>query len=90
MANGSDSIPAAQLKKLLTECEERYERLVEGSQDVIFRMRVYPDVAFEYINPVGERLFGRPLEERYSVISAWSLSRRTSQSSSVSLPSICR
>jgi PAS domain S-box-containing protein len=40
-----------------------YERLVEISPDIIFRIRLHPAVAFEYINPAGERILGHPLAE---------------------------
>ena len=51
------------LEKLLDECEQRYQRLVESCPDMIYRLRVHPDVAFEYINPAGERVLGYPLEQ---------------------------
>ena len=51
------------LEIFASEPERRYERLIEHSQDVIFRLRLYPDVGFDYINPAVERVFGYPLEE---------------------------
>lgn len=51
------------LQALLLELEQRYERLVESSPDVIYRMRFHPEVAFEYINPAGERILGHPLSQ---------------------------
>jgi PAS domain S-box-containing protein len=51
------------LERLVSEPERRYERLIEHSQDVIFRLRLYPDVGFDYVNPAVERVFGFPLEE---------------------------
>jgi PAS domain S-box-containing protein len=51
------------LERFATEPERRYERLIEHSQDVIFRLRLYPDVGFDYINPAVERVFGFPLAE---------------------------
>ena len=51
------------LQALLREFEERYERMVESSPDVIFRIRVHPEVAIEYINPAGERILGYPLSQ---------------------------
>ena len=51
------------LQARLLEFEDRHKRLVESSPDVIYRMRIYPEVAFEYINPAGERILGHPLSQ---------------------------
>ena len=51
------------LEELLSECEARYERLVESSPDIIYRMRARPDVGFEYINSAAERILGYPTEK---------------------------
>ena len=69
MRNGNVDLrtaPAADfegLEKLHSEPERHYARLIEHSQDVISRIRIYPDVAIEYLNPAAERLLGYPLEE---------------------------
>jgi PAS domain S-box-containing protein len=51
------------LERFGSEPERRYERLFEHSQDVIFRLRLDPDVGFDYINPAAERVFGFPLQD---------------------------
>jgi PAS domain S-box-containing protein len=51
------------LDRLAAEPERRYERLIEHSQDVIFRLRLHPEVGFDYVNPAAERVFGFPLAE---------------------------
>jgi PAS domain S-box-containing protein len=62
----SRAAPAADfegLERLHSELGKKYARLIEDSQDVISRIRIYPDVEIEYLNPAAERIFGYPLEQ---------------------------
>jgi PAS domain S-box-containing protein len=61
--NGDPNRAPVPVHRIPTEPESPYQRLIEHSQDVIFRLRLYPDVAFEYINAAAERVFGYPIEE---------------------------
>ena len=49
----------------LRESERRFRTLAENSQDVIFRLRLRPTVAFEYVSPATLHLCGRTPEEIY-------------------------
>lgn len=62
---------AAELVRTRTEADlrassERYRRLVEASPDALFRIRLRPDFAYEYVSPAFERLTGYSVEELYS------------------------
>jgi two-component system, cell cycle sensor histidine kinase and response regulator CckA len=48
------------------QSEERYRRFAENAQDVIFRYRVYPDAAFEYVSPSATAVTGYTPEEHYA------------------------
>lgn len=50
----------------LRESERRFRMLAENSQDVIFRLRLEPTLAFEYVSPATVRLCGRRPEEIYA------------------------
>lgn len=49
----------------LAESEAKFRRLVENADDVIYRVRLEPDVNIEYISPSIERLSGYPPEAFY-------------------------
>ena len=50
----------------LRDSERRFRMLAENSQDVIFRLRLEPKLAFEYVSPATMRLCGRTPEEIYA------------------------
>ncbi len=52
-------------QKDLKETTERYQNLVNKSQDLIFRYRVIPDQRFEFINPYCLTMTGYSPEEFY-------------------------
>ena len=43
------------------KCEQSFAQLVESNPDVVYRLRLRPDVRMDYINPAAERLYGYPL-----------------------------
>ena len=53
-------------KAALHESEERFRRLADNAQDIIFRLRTEPDKAFEYISPVVEEILGVKPEVLYN------------------------
>ena len=59
---------AAELERLRTQealraSEARFRHLVEGSRDVIWRARLKPEFAVEYMSPSVERYLGVPASE---------------------------
>lgn len=42
--------------------EQQFSALVENSPDVIFRQRIAPELAYEYVSPATQRLVGYPPE----------------------------
>ena len=45
------------------ERDRRFRQLAENAVDMIFRARIEPDLAFEYVNPAVERVLGYPRED---------------------------
>ena len=57
---------AAQLATARAEAsEERFRRIAENAPDVVYRCRLAPERAFEYVSPAVTRLTGYPPEEHY-------------------------
>jgi PAS domain S-box-containing protein len=52
----------------LAASEERYRMLAERSQDIVYRVRLLPDKALEYVSPAIETLTGRPPQAFYADI----------------------
>ena len=50
----------------LKASEERYRRLAENAQDIIYRYRFYPERGFEYVNPAATVITGYTPEEHYA------------------------
>jgi PAS domain S-box-containing protein len=50
----------------LAESEQRYRRIAENAPDVIYRMRLRPDRAYEYVSPATLALTGYTPEELYA------------------------
>lgn len=46
--------------------EDRFRRLAEHAQDGIYRLRLDPDVRFEYVNPAMEEVTGFPPDDFYA------------------------
>ncbi|MFI5046400.1 MAG: diguanylate cyclase domain-containing protein [Acidimicrobiia bacterium] len=47
------------------ERDRRFRQLAENAVDMIFRARVVPDLAFEYVNPAVENVLGYARQEFY-------------------------
>ena len=47
----------------LKASEERFRRIAENAQDVIFRFKFKPDMQFEYLSPSVEKMLGYPVSE---------------------------
>lgn len=50
----------------LAKSEERFRILSENASDLIYHVRLAPDMAFEYVSPSAERLVGYTPEEHYA------------------------
>lgn len=53
-------------ERALRESEERFRRLAENAQDVIFRYRLLPEPRFEFVSPAVSTLIGYTPEECYA------------------------
>lgn len=51
---------------LLRASEERFRRLAENAQDIIYRYRLQPERGFEYVNPAVTAITGYTPEEHYA------------------------
>lgn len=61
-----DDSDAVEMARHLQESEERFRQLAEHAQDVIYRLRIEPDLAFEYVNPALVQMAGYTPEEVYA------------------------
>jgi PAS domain S-box-containing protein len=50
----------------LAESEQRYRRIADNAPDIIYRMRLQPDRAYEYVSPATLTLTGYKPEELYA------------------------
>ncbi len=55
----------------LQESDERFKRLAENVQDIIYRIRFSPDFAMEYISPAAKDITGYTPQEYYTDPSLW-------------------
>lgn len=56
----------ARLVRELRESLERYRRLTENAQDLIYKYRLHPTPGFEYVNPAASKITGYSPEEHYA------------------------
>jgi PAS domain S-box-containing protein len=50
----------------LADSEARFRRLAENAQDLIYRIRLHPDFAYEYVSPAAQAMIGYTPEEHYA------------------------
>ena len=60
-----DITDAKNAEAALRDSEERYRRLAEQAPDIIYRIRLFPDIRFEYINPAFTQVTGYTAEELF-------------------------
>lgn len=62
---GHDYTDLRHTTNALAESEAKFRRLVENASDIIYRLRIEPSVAFDYISPSVEAVTGYPAEDFY-------------------------
>jgi PAS domain S-box-containing protein len=53
-------------RKRLAESENRLSRLVDNLRDVVYRLRLHPDIGYEYVSPAVTTLTGYTPDEHYA------------------------
>jgi len=54
------------MAQALRESEQRFRRLAENAQDIVYRYRLAPTPGFEYVSPASTRITGYTPEEYYA------------------------
>ena len=62
---GHDYTDLRHTTNALADSEAKFRRLVENASDIIYRLRIEPSVAFDYISPSVERVTGYPADDFY-------------------------
>ncbi|MCL4301912.1 MAG: PAS domain S-box protein [Anaerolineae bacterium] len=55
-----------QTEKALRASEQRFQRLAQNAQDIIYRYRFLPERGFEYVSPAATAITGYTPEEHYT------------------------
>ena len=53
-------------ERALLESEERFRRIAENAQDLIYRYELVPEPKFSYVNPAATSITGYTPEEHYA------------------------
>jgi PAS domain S-box-containing protein len=56
----------ARAEQAVRRSEERFRRLAEGDRDLVYRYRIAPEAAFEYVSPSATAITGYTPEEHYA------------------------
>jgi PAS domain S-box-containing protein len=62
---GHDYTDLRHTTNALADSEAKFRRLVENASDIIYRLRIEPSVAFDYISPSVEQVTGYPADDFY-------------------------
>jgi len=65
IAQASVALTHHETLNLLKKNEERFRLLAENAADIIYRVRLAPEMAFEYVSPSVEKITGYSPEEHY-------------------------
>lgn len=55
-----------QTEEALRASEQRFQRLAQNAQDIIYRYRILPERGFEYVSPAATEITGYTPEEHYA------------------------
>lgn len=66
LENKKIRLESLRAQEALIESENRFRRLAENANDIIYRYEVYPEHKFTYVSPSAERMTGYSPEEHYA------------------------
>ena len=66
LENACNRYSLAREKVALKESEERYRRLAENAQDIIYSVYLQPEIGFRYVSPAATGITGYDPEEFYA------------------------